>query len=260
MRRDVRGHANGDAAAAVDEQVGEARRQNLRLGQGLVVVGLPVDGVLLQVAQKLHGGLGQAGLGVTHCRRTVAVDVAEVAVAVDERGAHGEPLRQADHGLIDRGVTVRVVLTDNFADRPSRLLVRAVGEDARLVHGVQDAAVNRLQAVADVRQGARRDDRHRVLDEGLAHLVAELLDLERAAVLVGLARVDAGAGVAELLLELAVVIVIVGVVCAFGLVVDVLALVGGLGSIEQAPEVVGQRGLVARRVVVILVCHLAAFL
>ena len=90
--------------------------------------------------------------------------------------------------------------------------------------------------------------------------MAELLDLERAAVLVGLAGVDAGAGVAELLLELAVVVIVLGVVCALGLVVDVLALVGGLGAVEQAPEVVGQRGLVARRVVVILVCHLAAFL
>ena len=53
-------------------------------------------------------------------------------------------LRQADHGLVDRKVTVRVVLTDNFADRPGRLFVWAVGVDAALVHRVQDAAVYRL--------------------------------------------------------------------------------------------------------------------
>ena len=144
MRGDVGGHTDGDALAAVDQQVGEARGQRLGLGERLVVVGLPVDGILLQVAQELHGGLCQAALGITHSRRAVAVDVAEVAVAVDERRAHGEPLRQADHGLVDRGVAVRVVLTDNFADRPGRLLVRAVGVDTAFVHRVQDAAVYRL--------------------------------------------------------------------------------------------------------------------
>ena len=144
VRGDIGSHADGNTLAAVDQQVGEARRQRLRLGERLVVVGLPVDGILLQVAQELHGGLCQAALGITHCRRAVAVDVTEVTVAVDKRRAHGEPLRQANHGLVDRGVTVRMVLTDNFADRPGRLLVRAVRVDAALIHGVQDAAVNRL--------------------------------------------------------------------------------------------------------------------
>ena len=144
MRGDVGGHADGDALATVDQQVGETRGQRLGLSERLVVVGLPVDGVLLQVTQELHGGLCQAALGVTHGGGAVAVDVAEVAVTVDERRAHGEPLRQADHGLVDREVTVRMVLTDNFADRPSGLLVRTVGVDAALVHGVQDATVHRL--------------------------------------------------------------------------------------------------------------------
>lgn len=144
VRGDIGGHADGDALAAVDQQVGEACRQCHGLGERFVVVGLPVDGVLLQVAQELHGGLRQAALGVTHGGGAVAVDVAEVAVTVDERRAHGEPLCQADHGLIDREVAVRMVLTDNFADRPGRLLVRTVGVDAALVHGVQDATVHRL--------------------------------------------------------------------------------------------------------------------
>ena len=144
MRGDVGSHADGDTLAAVDQQVGEARRQRLGLGERLVVVGLPVDGVLLQVTQELHGGLCQAALGVTHGGGAVAVDVAEIAVTVNERRAHREPLCQADHGLIDRGVAVRMVLTDNFADRPGRLLVRTVGVDAALVHCVQDATVHRL--------------------------------------------------------------------------------------------------------------------
>jgi hypothetical protein len=38
VRRDVRGHSDGDAGRAVDEEVRVARRQHLRLGAPLVVV------------------------------------------------------------------------------------------------------------------------------------------------------------------------------------------------------------------------------
>ena len=256
VRRDVGRHADGDAVAAVHQQVREARGQHGGLGERLVVVGLPVDGVLLQVAEQLHGRLCQAALGVTHGGRGVAVDVAEVAVAVDQRRAHGEPLGEADHRLVDGRVTVRVVLTDDFADRPGTLLVRAVGEDAALVHRVEDAAMDRLQAVAHVGQGAGRDDRHRVFDEALAHLMAELGELQGPAVFVHLAGVGAATGVAELLLELAVV---VGVILVVALDVDVGALVLGTGAVEQTAQVVRQVGGVLAVVLVDIVCHFWPF-
>ena len=84
VRRDVGGHAHGDARAAVDEQVGEARGQHRRLLAALVVVGGPVDRLRVDVAQHLRGDAGQAALGVAHGGGGVAVDRAEVAVAVDE--------------------------------------------------------------------------------------------------------------------------------------------------------------------------------
>src|SRR5699024_11749058 len=46
VRRDVGGHADGDAAGAVHQQLGHAGRQDHRLGGAAVVVGLEVDGVL----------------------------------------------------------------------------------------------------------------------------------------------------------------------------------------------------------------------
>ena len=174
VRRDVRGHAHGDALRAVHQQVGEARGKNRGLFEALVVVGLEVDRFLVQVAQQLHGHLVQTGLGVTHGRRAVAVDGAEVAVAVHQRHAHRERLGQAHHRVVHGGVAVRVVLADDVADRTGRFHVRAVRRVAGLVHGVQDAAVNRLQAVAHVRQGARDDDAHGVFQERRLHLLAEV--------------------------------------------------------------------------------------
>jgi len=45
------------------------------------------------------------------------------------------------------------------------------GGDARLLHGIEDAPVDGLEAVTGVRQGAPRDDRHRVVDVRLLHLL-----------------------------------------------------------------------------------------
>jgi hypothetical protein len=67
----------------------------------------------------------QARLGVAVGRRRVAVDRAEVALAVDERVAHREVLREADHRVVDAGVAVRVVLAEHVADDRGALLVRA---------------------------------------------------------------------------------------------------------------------------------------
>ena len=62
----------------------------------------------------------EARLGVPVGRRRIAVDRAEVALAVDERVAHREVLREADHRVVDGCVAVRVVLAEHVADDASR--------------------------------------------------------------------------------------------------------------------------------------------
>ena len=57
VRRDVGRHADRDAAGAVDEQVGEARRQDDRLELLLVVVRLEVDRVLVEILEQRHRDL-----------------------------------------------------------------------------------------------------------------------------------------------------------------------------------------------------------
>ena len=98
---------------------------------------------------------------------------AEVALPVDQRVAQREVLRHAHQRVVDRRVAVRVVLAEHVADDGRALLVRAAGHEARLVHRVEDAAVHRLQPVAHVGERALHDDAHRVVEEGLAHLVLD---------------------------------------------------------------------------------------
>ena len=163
VRWDVRRHPDRDAARAVHEQVGEARREHDRLLLVAVVVGDEVDGLRLDVAEQLEGHRREACLRVALGRRRVAVDRPEVPVTVDERSAQREVLRHPDQRVVDRQVAVRVVLAHHAADHVGRLAVRAVGAQALLEHRPQDPAVDRLQPIADVGQRAPDDDGHRVV-------------------------------------------------------------------------------------------------
>jgi len=57
------------------------------------------------------------------------------------------------------------------ADDLGGLGVLLVELEAHLLHAVEDAAVDGLEAVADVGQGAADDDGHRVVEIRPAHLV-----------------------------------------------------------------------------------------
>jgi hypothetical protein len=59
---------------------------------------------------------------------------------------------------------VRVVVPHHVADHLGALAVFGVGREVLLPHRIEDAALDRLQAVADVREGAGRDDRQRVVE------------------------------------------------------------------------------------------------
>jgi hypothetical protein len=64
-------------------------------------------------------------------------------------------------------------LADHVADGARGLLELGTGLQSQLAHGVDDAPLHRLQAVADVRQGAIQDDVHRVVEVGLLRILAK---------------------------------------------------------------------------------------
>ena len=171
VRRDVGRHADRDAAGAVDQQVGEAGGQHLRLALAGVVIGLEVDRVLVDVAQQEVGDLGQPRFGVAHRRGRIGVHRAEIALAVDQRHAHRPVLGHAGQRVVDRAVAVRVIFTHDVTDDAARLAVGAPGDIARFLAGVEDAAVDRLQAVAHVGQRAADDHRHGIIEVAGLHLL-----------------------------------------------------------------------------------------
>ena len=134
-----------------------------------IEIGNEINRFLFDVRQHFFGDFRKARFGVTHGRRRIAVHGAEVSLAVDERVAHVEILREADEGVVHGRVTVRVELTENFADDLGALAVGLGGGEAELVHAEEDAAVHGLEAVADIGQGAADDHAHGVIEVGLLH-------------------------------------------------------------------------------------------
>src|SRR5690606_29284954 len=171
VRRDVGGHANRDTARSVDEQVRKPRWQNLRLTARRVIGHLEVDSVLVDVFKKLVGNLGQARFGVAHCRWRITIDRTEVTLPVDQLYAQGPVLRHADQRVVNRGIAVRVVFTHHVCDGARRLHIFAVPVVAALVGGIEDAPVDRLEAVTNIRERTTHDHAHGVVEIGALHLL-----------------------------------------------------------------------------------------
>ncbi|MNO72104.1 hypothetical protein D3C76_630390 [compost metagenome] len=168
VRRHVGGHAHGDAGGAVEQDVGQARRQYCGLLQGAVEVRHPVHGALAHFVEQHFGVARQARLGVTHgSERLRIVRCTPVALAIDQGVAIAERLRHQHHGFVAGRVAVGVELAEHVTDGTRRLLVLGIGIEPQLAHGVDDASLHRLQAVADVRQGPVHDHVHGVVEVGL---------------------------------------------------------------------------------------------
>ena len=127
VRRDVGRHADRDARGAVGEQIGEGAGQHHRLLVGAIVSRAEVDRVLVDAVEQQPRHLGHARLGVAHGRGAIAVDIAEIALPVDQRVARGEILRQPHQRVVDRLVAMRVEAAHHVADDLGRFLEAAAG-------------------------------------------------------------------------------------------------------------------------------------
>ena len=182
VRRDRGRHADRDALGAVGEQVGERARQHHRLVFRAVIGRTKVDGILVDAVDQEPRHLGEARLGVAHRRGIIAVDVAEIALAVDQRIALGEILREPHQGVVNRLVTMRMEFADDVADDARAFLERGAGVEPQQPHGVEETAVNRFQPIARIGERAMHDGRQRIVEIPLLQRLAErdLLHVGRA--------------------------------------------------------------------------------
>ena len=93
---------------------------------------------------------GHAHFGVAHCRRSVAINGAKVALPVHQHVAHRKWLCHADDGVVDSRIAVWVIFTDDITDDSRRLFVGLVIVISQFPHRVQDTAMHGFQAVPNV--------------------------------------------------------------------------------------------------------------
>ncbi len=156
--------------------------KNVRLDFVAVVVGTEIYCRLVQILQQRVRHASQARFGITISRRRISIHRAEVALAFYQRIAHGKGLRQANQRVVHCQVSVGMVLAHHIADDSGALARGPVGIQAHLLHGVQNAAVYRLQSVTHIGQSAADDHRHRIVEIRLLHLLFDIdgLNVERA--------------------------------------------------------------------------------
>ncbi len=171
VRRNIRRHADGDSVGAVDDEIGNARGQDGRFLRGLVVIRHEVHGLHLDIGEQLAGDALHAALGVTHRGRRVAVDRAEVALAIDQRIAQRERLRHAHQRVVDGRVAVGMVDTHGLPHHLGALGVLLVVLKTHLAHGVEHAAMDGLETITGIGQRAPDDHRHRVIEIRATHLI-----------------------------------------------------------------------------------------
>ena len=173
VRRDRCRHADGDALRAVGQQIGKRARQHDRLVLRAVIGRAKIDRVLVDAVDQQARDIGQARLGVAHGGRVIAVDIAEIALAVDQRIALGKILRQPHQGVVDGLVAVRMKFADDVADDARAFLEGRAGIEPQLLHRVEQPPMHRLEPVARIRQRAVHDGGERIGEIALLERVAQ---------------------------------------------------------------------------------------
>ena len=164
MRRNIGRHADGNPHRAIQQDIGQARRQQHRLFEGSVEVIDPIHRALTQFAQQGLGIGGQAGFRITHRgERFRVIRRSPVTLAVDQRIAIGKILRHQHHGFIAGGIAMRMVFTQYVTDCSGRFFVFGQRGQTQLRHRIDDASLYRLQAVADMGQSPVQNHVHGII-------------------------------------------------------------------------------------------------
>jgi hypothetical protein len=179
VRRDVGRHADRDARGAIGEEIGEIGRKHRRLLLAAIVVRAEIDGVLVDTLEQTRGNFRQPRFGVAFGGRIIAVDIAEIALAVDERVADGEVLSETRQRIVDRLIAVGMEIAHRVADDLGALAELTLRGEPELLHGIKDAPVHGLQAIAHVGKCAMHDGREGVGEIALFQRLAQIDWLDR---------------------------------------------------------------------------------
>ena len=155
MRRDGGCHAHRNPRRAIGEQMRKGRRQHDGFAFFAIISRAEIYRVFLNPLQQGLRHFRQPRFGVTHCSSVIAINIAEIALAFDQRVARREILREPHHRLINRAITMGVIFTHHIADDTRAFLEPRFGIKPQLPHRPKQAAMHGLQPIPHIRQRPR---------------------------------------------------------------------------------------------------------
>ncbi len=162
VRRNGGRHADGDTIRSIGQQVRKRGGKNDGLFFFAIIGGAEIHRVFIQPFEKRLRDRGEPAFGVTHRGGVIAVDVAEIALPVDQRITHREILCEANERVVNRLVAMRMIFTDDIAHHARAFLETGLRVQAQCPHRPQHPAMHGLQPVARIGQRALRDGGKRI--------------------------------------------------------------------------------------------------
>ena len=142
------------------------------------IIVAPVDRIFVDALHDEARDIGHARLGVAIGGGVIAVDVAEIALPLDQRIARDEILRETHQRLVDRLVAMRMERAHHVADDLRAFLEGRAGVEPEDVHAVENAAVHGLEPVAGVGKRPAHDGGERIGEIALLERIAQV-DVDR---------------------------------------------------------------------------------
>ena len=170
MRRYIRGHTHRYPLGTDYQKDRKSGGQNHRLFERIVIVRDKIHSFFIEVFEQRLANAAHAHFRVPHCRWRIAIHASEISLTVDEHVPHGKRLGHSDDGIVNRGVTVRMILTDHITDSPCGLPVSSIPEITAPEHGIENSPVHRFETVSQFREGPADDHAHRVIQIGFLDL------------------------------------------------------------------------------------------
>ena len=174
MRRNRGRHADRNALRAIGEQIRQGGGQDDRLLLVARIIVAEIDRVLVDAFEQKPRDIGHPRFGVAIGGGAIAIDIAEIALPVDERIARGKILGEAHKRVIDRLIAMRMERAHHIADDLRAFLESGAGIEPQNMHAIEDAPVHRLQPVAGVGQGPPHDGRERIGEITLLERLAQI--------------------------------------------------------------------------------------
>ena len=171
MSRHIRSHTNSNTSSSVTKQKRKFCWKNRRFHSSIVKVRNHIYRFFVDVRSHFLGNLRHLCFGITVSCRRVTGNSTKVTLRSYSCIPLSKILTKAHKGIVNRGITMRMIMTQNFTDNSSTFFWLATARKIKFIHSVHNSPVNRFKPIPNIRQGTLNNYRHRIIDISLLNFI-----------------------------------------------------------------------------------------